>query len=99
MTVHVERPYDGGSAVWSCTTCEGGGWCSDHTTALIEARTHAQGHKDKVTIVGARRGPRPNLERDEKIRTMRTNGSTIRTIATTVGISAAGVMKALRRTA
>lgn len=99
MTVWAESPHDTGSAVWGCSTCERGAWCSDHTTALLEARTHARAHHEtNVAIIRAHHGPTANEKRDARIRKLRTAGRTIRQIADTVGISTAGVLKSLRRT-
>lgn len=99
MTVWAEKPHDTGSAVWGCNTCEHGAWCSDHTTALIEARTHAHTHNEtNVAIIRAHHGPTPNERRDNRIRHLRAKGHTIRQIAATVGISNAGVIKSLART-
>lgn len=98
MTVWAEQPHDNGSAVWGCTTCEHGAWCSDHTTARLEARTHARTHGEPIAILRAHHGPTPNEQRDTHIRRLRTKGHTIRQIATTVGISNAGVIKSLART-
>lgn len=97
--VWVEATPDGGSAVWGCATCERGGWCSDHTTARTEARTHARAHGTvaAVATVGRRHGPRPDVDRDRRIRELRTAGQSARTIAATVGITHAGVLAALRR--
>ncbi|WP_315551273.1 hypothetical protein [Microbacterium aurum] len=98
MTVWAEKPHDTGSAVWGCNTCERGAWCSDHTTALLEARTHARTHNERtVTIIRAHHGPTANKTRDKTIRKLHTAGHTIRQIAATVGLSNAGVIKALRR--
>lgn len=98
MTVWAENPSDGGSAVWGCSACDGGGWCWDHTSALVEARTHAKGHSETVDIVGAaRRGPQPNWARDAQIAEMRAERLTVREIAARAGLSVGGVVKALRR--
>lgn len=100
MTVWAEEPHDGGSAVWGCTRCEHGGWCSDHTSALMEARTHATNHSLTVTVLGIpKRGPRPDYRRDRQVIALRAQGHTIRAIAEQTGLSAAGVLKALRRQA
>lgn len=99
MTVWVEKPHDTGSAVWGCSTCERGAWCSDHTRATIEARIHARTHGETtIATIRAHRGPTPNQRRDKRIQQLRTAGRTIRDIAATVGLSNAGVIKALRRT-
>ncbi|WP_157553778.1 hypothetical protein [Microbacterium hominis] len=99
MTVWVEQPHDTGSAVWGCSTCDSGAWCSDHTTAQLEARTHARGHGNPdITIIRAHHGPTPNHDRDARIRALRTAGRSIRQIAHAVGISNAGVTKSLART-
>lgn len=97
MTVWAEEPRDGGSAVWGCNTCSLGGWCSDHTSAFMEARTHARGHREKVTIHGQpRRGPRIDPDRDQRILELRAT-HTLRAIGVIVGLSAAGVAKAIAR--
>lgn len=99
MTVWAEKPHDTGSAVWGCSTCDKGAWCSDHTTALIEARLHARTHGEpNVAIIRAHRGPNPDTNRDTRIRALRTAGRTVREIAAAVGISNAGVIKSLART-
>lgn len=99
MTVWAEEPRDGGSAVWGCDRCEQGGWCSDHTTAFIEARAHAINHREKVTIHGQpKRGPRINHDRDQHILELRAT-HTLRAIGAIVGLSASGVAKALARRA
>lgn len=96
MTIWVEQPRDGGSAVWGCHTCNRGEWCFDHTTALVEARTHAHTHgTTRVHIEGRAHGPRP--KHDDTIAALAAQGHTHATIATIVGITAAGVTKALRR--
>jgi DNA invertase Pin-like site-specific DNA recombinase len=97
MTVWVEEPHDGGSAVWTCSACSKGGWCSDHTSAFIEARLHAHGHDQKVSILGQTRGPRTDRERDQRIRDLRAEGNSLSSIATAVGITASGVSRALHR--
>ncbi|WP_314473856.1 hypothetical protein [uncultured Microbacterium sp.] len=83
--------------------CDDGGWCIDHANALTEARRHARSHGEKgidiVDAVPTPRGPRPDAARDRRIREMRADGATIRTIAAAFGISIAGVTKSLRRTA
>lgn len=99
MSVWVENPQDGGSAVWGCSTCDRGAWCSDHTTARIEARLHAQEHRTTVNVVGHRHGPAPDTVRDQHIQELRAQGATIRLIAAAVGLSTTGVIKALRRKA
>lgn len=95
--VWVESPGDGGSAVWGCSTCERGHWCSDHTSAALEARMHARSHGPGTTVatVSWARGPKP--KRDTKIAALRAQGHTIRAIATVVKMSHSGVLKALRR--
>ncbi|RKS84827.1 helix-turn-helix resolvase-like protein [Microbacterium sp. AG790] len=99
MSVWVEKPADTGSAVWGCSTCDRGAWCSDHTTARLEARTHARGHGEStVNVIRAHRGPTADQTRDNRIRTLRSAGHSIRQIAETVGISNAGVTKSLART-
>lgn len=99
MTVWAEQPKDGGSAVWGCDRCSRGGWCSDHTSAFLEARMHADDHRDKVTVIGEpARGPRPDHDRDARIRRLRTQGHSLRAIAEKVGCSPFGVRAALRRT-
>lgn len=98
MTVWAEKPHDTGSAVWGCSACERGAWCPDHTTALLEARTHARTHREPVTIIRAHHGPTADEHRDQRIRQLRTGGHTIRDIATTIGLSTAGVIKSLART-
>ena len=99
MTVWAEQPHDTGSAVWGCTTCDHGAWCWDHTTAQLEARTHARTHGEHtINIIRAHHGPTADTRRDKTIQQLRTAGHTIRQIATTVGLSNAGVIKALRRT-
>ncbi|WP_454137248.1 hypothetical protein [Microbacterium paulum] len=98
MTVWAEQPHDNGSAVWGCTTCEHGAWCSDHTTARLEARLHARAHNEHVNILRAHHGPTADEHRDTRIRRLRAKGNTIRQIAATVGISNAGVIKSLART-
>lgn len=98
MSVWAEEPHDGGSAVWGCTRCEHGGWCSDHTSALMEARTHAIGHSATVSVLGIpRRGPRPDYHQDRRVIALRAEGHSIRAIAERMGLSAAGVHKAIRR--
>lgn len=98
MSVWVEKPTDSGSAVWGCSTCDRGAWCSDHTTARIEARLHASTHGDStVEVIRAHRGPKADARRDTRIRAMRSAGLTIRAIASRVGISTAGVLKSLAR--
>lgn len=101
LGVWVEAAHDGGSAVWGCATCERGGWCSDHTTARTEARIHARAHGTVTTVatVGRRHGPKPDVDRDRSIRELRSAGHSARAIATSVGISHAGVLAALRRMA
>lgn len=98
MTVWAEQPRDGGSAVWGCDQCSRGGWCSDHTSAFIEARLHADEHDEAVIIPGRGRGPEPDHDRDARIRCLRDRKHTIRQIAALVGISVAGVAKSLDRT-
>lgn len=98
MTVWAEQPHDTGSAVWGCTTCEHGAWCSDHTTALIEARLHARTHREQVSIIRAHHGPTADEHRDTRIRRLRAKGNTIRQIAAAVDLSTAGVIKSLART-
>lgn len=98
MTVWAEQPLDDGSAVWGCDRCEQGGWCSDHTTAFMEARLHAENHREKVTIHGQpKRGPRINHSRDARVAELRAQQLTIRAIGAIVGLSPSGVMKAIRR--
>lgn len=98
MTVWVEQPGDGGSAVWGCDACSRGAYCTDHTTARLEARAHARTHgTTRITTIGQRHGPQPSETRDRTIYQLRTQGHTIRTIAATVGLSTTGVIKALRR--
>lgn len=97
MTVWVEQPTDGGSAVWGCDACSRGAWCWDHTTAQMEARTHATSHGQKtVNTVGHRHGPKPTNDPD--VRRLRDQGHSIRSIAATVHMSTAGVIKSLTRT-
>jgi hypothetical protein len=93
--VWVERPGDEGSAVWGCTTCQHGAWCSDHTSATIEARLHAQGHGVRITLLNRPHGPKP--QRDDRIRALSNQGLSTRAIAAAIGITHAGVAKALRR--
>lgn len=97
--VWVESPGDDGSAVWGCSTCQRGAWCSDHTRAAIEARTHARAHGSAVTVetINRQRGPRPNAKRDTRIVRLRGQGHSVRAIAVAVKMSHAGVVKALRR--
>lgn len=98
MSVWVENPPDDGSAVWGCEECSLGAWCSDHTSARLEARMHATGHGSKVVhILDRQHGPTANSKRDAKIHRLRADGLTIRAIAAKVGLSTAGVIKALRR--
>lgn len=97
MSVWAEQPRDGGSAVWGCSACEHGGWCSDHTTAVMEARIHASEHRERVTVLGRARGPKPDWARDQQIMALRGQQLTIRAIAATVGLSVGGVTKALHR--
>lgn len=99
MTVWAEKPHDTGSAVWGCNTCERGAWCSDHTTALLEARLHAHTHNERtVAIIRAHHGPTADEHRDTRIRRLRAKGNTIRQIAAAVDLSTAGVIKSLART-
>ena len=99
MTVWAEQTPDNGSAVWGCTTCNRGAWCWDHTTAQLEARTHARSHGEhNINIIRSHHGPTANKTRDKTIRKLHTAGHTIRQIAATVGISNAGVIKSLART-
>ena len=97
--VWVESPGDDGSAVWGCATCERGAWCSDHTSAALEARLHARSHGagTPVETINRQRGPKPNAKRDAKIAKLREQGHTARAIADAVKMSHAGVLKALRR--
>lgn len=103
MTVWAEEPLDGGSAVWGCDRCDHGGWCSDHTTAFMEARAHADDHQTrtdrKVIVLGQpTRGPRIDPNRDARIAELRAQAHTLRAIAAIVGISMGGVRRALNRT-
>ena len=99
MTVWAEKPHDNGSAVWGCTTCEHGAWCSDHTTARLEARTHARRHGDTtVNVIRAHRGPTPDQTRDNRIRTLHAAGHSIRQIAEVLGLSNPRVTKSPART-
>lgn len=96
--IWVEQPRDTGSAVWGCSTCDRGAWCWDHTTALLEARTHARSHGvgiTDVTVVGRKHGRTPG--NDTRIATLRAEGLTIVAIAARIGYTAAGVSRALRR--
>lgn len=95
--IYVEKPTDHGSAVWGCSTCARGSWCSDHTTALIEARLHAAHCDDTIHILYTP-GPKPNDKRDRRIRRLRRQGLTVRAIAAAVNLSTAGVIKSLKRT-
>ncbi|MDJ1115394.1 helix-turn-helix domain-containing protein [Microbacterium dauci] len=96
MTVWAEQPRDGGSAVWGCTTCDRGEWCWDHTTAILEARTHARTHgTTSVNIIGRKHGPTP--KHDTRIHELHQQGLTTRAIATLIGITHTTVAKALRR--
>lgn len=97
MTVWVEQPSDGGSAVWFCESCFHGAWCPDHESARAEAAWHAEGHLLTITILRAHHGPVANAARDNKIHRLRAQGASIRAIALAVGISTAGVLKALKR--
>ena len=99
MSVWAEEPRDGGSAVWGCSTCDGGGWCWDHTTALTEARIHARAHGQQfVDILGGQGRGRPvDFARDIRIRELRAQKLTHQQIAELVGLTASGVLRALRR--
>lgn len=102
MTVWAEQPLDNGSAVWGCDRCSQGGWCSDHTTAWMEARIHADDHQTKadrkVIVLGQpQRGPRIDQARDARIAELRAQQLTLRAIAAIVGLSTNGVRRALAR--
>ncbi|CAI9386075.1 hypothetical protein [Microbacterium sp. T2.11-28] len=95
--IYVENPGDGGSAIWACSTCDRGAWCSDHSAALLEARLHGVGCTDTIHVLYTP-GPKPNDKRDRRIRRLRAQGLTVRAIAATVNLSTAGVIKSLKRT-
>ena len=97
MSVWVESPRDRGSAVWGCTHCQHGGWCPSFREANSEAARHARAHGTTTTLL-TKPGPKPNQARDTRIHTLRTQGLSLRAIATLVGITHAGVKKALTRT-
>lgn len=98
--VWVEEPGDGGSAVWGCDSCDHGAWCWDYAAAREEATKHAIGHGVLIKVLRAHHGPHANPERDNRIWTLRHKDAlSIRAIATIVGLSNSGVIKALRRLA
>lgn len=97
MTVWVENPQDGGSAVWCCDTCRRGNWCWSHADARSEAKAHARHHGITIVVLSRHHGPHANETRDSRIRRLRAQGNSLRAIAVLVGLTHAGVRAALRR--
>jgi DNA-binding NarL/FixJ family response regulator len=97
--VWVERPGDGGSAVWGCDSCGCGEWCSSFDGAIAEAGQHAKHHTPTTfRLLSRRHGPAPSPERDARIAQLYAEGLSHRAIATTIGgITHAAVSKALKR--